>query len=435
MAFSAERVVALAERLRAKYGGTAIVTGALSPRSRNAQVALYENGDVDYLVATDAIGMGLNLNVHHIALADDWKFDGTTNRPLRSDELAQIAGRAGRFRRNGTFGTTDQLQSLQPECVEAVCTHTFEPLRRVYWRSSTLAFGSVDALQDSLERSARTRMFVQKRDADDQLSLQRLAVRTRIRERAKSVETVQLLWDVCGIPDFSNALPAYHSEFLALVFHTLLDHDGILPESFVAERVRRLDRDDGNIDTLMARIGAIRTWTFLANRGQWLRRPEVWQQKTQAIEDKISDALHVRLTERFVDRRSSVLKRWVPNEGLMKPDVDAHGRVTVAGQLIAELVGLDVALHGPNTAGEHLEKAIRQCLLPLVHERVGELLQEPDTALRWRDGCAIEWRGGIVARLREGADVHHPKISMYRSDWLDGHQRSEALHALTTVGQ
>ena len=196
VAFSAERVVALAERLRAKYGGTAIVTGALSPRSRNAQVALYENGDVDYLVATDAIGMGLNLNVHHIALADDWKFDGTTNRPLRSDELAQIAGRAGRFRRNGTFGTTDQLQSLQPECVEAVCTHTFEPLRRVYWRSSTLAFGSVDALQDSLERSARTRMFVQKRDADDQLSLQRLAVRTRIRERAKSVETVQLLWDV-----------------------------------------------------------------------------------------------------------------------------------------------------------------------------------------------------------------------------------------------
>ena len=172
-----------------------------------------------------------------------------------------------------------------------------------------------------------------------------------------------------------------------------------------------------------------------ANRGQWLRRPEVWQQKTQAIEDKISDALHVRLTERFVDRRSSVLKRWVPNEGLMKPDVDAHGRVTVAGQLIAELVGLDVALHGPNTAGEHLEKAIRQCLLPLVHERVGELLQEPDTALRWRDGCAIEWRGGIVARLREGADVHHPKILMYRSDWLDGHQRSKLYTRLQSVGQ
>lgn len=425
--FSAERVVALAERLRVKYGGTAIVTGALSPRSRNAQVALYENGDVDYLVATDAIGMGLNLNVHHIALANDWKFDGKSNRPLRSDELAQIAGRAGRFRRNGTFGTTDQLQSLQTESVEAVCSHTFEPLQRVYWRSSQLNFSSVDALLASLDQGSRQRILVQKRDADDQLSLERLAIRTRIRDRAHTADTVQLLWDVCGIPDFSNALPAYHSEFLALVFHTLLDHQGLLPEPFVAERVQRLDRDDGNIETLMARIGAIRTWTFLANRGEWLRDPVMWQEKTQGIEDKISDALHLRLTERFVDRRSSVLKRWVPNEGTMTPDVDVHGRVTVAGQVLAELVGLDVSLHGANTVGEHLEKAIRQCLLPLVQERVGELLQDPDTALRWKDGCAIEWRGGVVARLRQGSDVLHPKIVIYRSDWLDGHQRSK-LH-------
>jgi ATP-dependent RNA helicase SUPV3L1/SUV3 len=421
--FSAESVIALAERLRAKHGGAGVVMGALSPRTRNAQVQMYENGDVDYLVATDAIGMGLNLDVHHVALASQRKFDGVRNRILRAQELAQIAGRAGRYHRDGTFGSTASLSSLEPELVTAVVNHRFEPVQRVYWRSTQLNFQSLSGLQRSLETRPTHAQCIQKKDADDHLALSRLALRPEIAEMAGDPHSIALLWEVCGIPDFSHALPAYHSEFLGFIFKELMHHQQQLPEDVVAQRVQRLNRDDGNIETLMARIGAIRTWTFIANRAEWLKRPQYWQEKTQAIEDRISDALHLRLTERFVDKRASVLNRWLPNSGSLTPHIDPHGRVTIGNQRVAEMVGLHVVLHG-DEPGEALARAIRAGLMPLVNDRVKELLADPDTEITWRNGLDIVWRNSPIATLQKGSQLLAPRIRIHRSDWLDGTQRN-----------
>jgi ATP-dependent RNA helicase SUPV3L1/SUV3 len=304
VAFSMPHVYELADRIRARRGGAAVVLGALSPRTRNAQVAMFQAGEVDCLVATDAIGMGLNLDVEHVAFASTRKFDGRDVRDVDDAELAQIAGRAGRWIHDGTFGTLAPLE-LPTGIAHAIETHAFPPVRRVQWRTDDLDFSSLQALRQSLAEPPRRGIFKHTVSADDAVCLTLLAARPEIAMRARDAERVSLLWDVCTVPDFRKLMIEVHADFLAELYVELVDH-GVLREGWVEEHVRALEQAQaptGDVDDLVARISAVRTWTYVSNRGTWMRDADAWQERTRALEDKLSDALHERLVNRFVDRK------------------------------------------------------------------------------------------------------------------------------------
>ncbi|WP_437673972.1 helicase-related protein [Sorangium sp. So ce131] len=301
VAFSTPQVYEIAERLRAQRGGAAVVLGALSPRTRNAQVALFQSGEVDYLVATDAIGMGLNLDVRHVAFAALRKFDGREVRDLDPAELAQIAGRAGRHLADGTFGTVAPL-SLPDGVAAAIEMHRFPAVRRLLWRSSELDRSSIDALLASLRERPRLRSLKLVDDAEDTAALARLAEDPAIRARARGPEAVGLLWEVCRIPDFRKLLFESHVALLAEVYGQLSGPAEVLDEGWMAARVAEIDDVGGDVDTLISRIASIRTWTYISNHARWVRDAGTWQERTRAIEDRLSDALHERLVQRFVER-------------------------------------------------------------------------------------------------------------------------------------
>ena len=338
VAFSADEVYAIAELIRRQRGGAAVVLGALSPRTRNAQVALYQAGEVDYMVATDAIGMGLNLDVDHIAFASDRKFDGYQFRKLNPAELAQIAGRAGRATRDGTFGTTGRCPPFETELAQALESHTFEPVKIVQWRNSDLDFSSVGALQASLAAAPTENTMTRAPVAEDILVLDHAARDDEVRGLIGTSADVERLWEVCQIPDYRKIAPATHAE-LAVTLYSFLKREGKIPIDWFAKQVALADRTDGDIDTLSNRIAHIRTWTFAANRPDWLADPEHWQGVTRGVEDKLSDALHERLTERFVDRRTSVLMRRLRENAELEPEMSKTGEVVVEGHTIGRLDG------------------------------------------------------------------------------------------------
>lgn len=304
VAFSANRLYSLAERLRARRGGTAVVLGALSPRARNAQVAMYQAGEVDYLVATDAIGMGLNLDVERIALADRRKFDGRETRPLDLAELSQVAGRAGRFRTDGAFGTLAPEPRLPPEIERRIETHRLPEQTTLVWRNHRLCFDSLDELLGSLKERPLPGPLCPLAHADDFAALSVLAARPEIARRAQSPDQVRLLWEVCQIPDYRQLLLDHHPNLLGELFLELSRHTR-LDDAWIGPRVERLCRTDGDIETLMQRIAFVRTWTYVANRDRWLSDPEQWQERTRRLEDDLSDALHRALVARFIDVRKS----------------------------------------------------------------------------------------------------------------------------------
>src|SRR6476619_5549430 len=308
VAFSADEVYAIAELIRRQRGGAAVVMGSLSPRTRNAQVELYQSGDVNYLIATDAIGMGLNLDVDHVAFASERKFDGYQCRHLNPSELAQIAGRAGRAQRDGTFGTTGRCPPFDEQTVHALESHSFEPIKVLQWRNTDLEFSSIGALQASLAMMPNEPGLTRAPIAEDILVLEHAARDEEIRAMANGKAAIERLWEVCQVPDYRKIAPATHAE-LATTLYSFLMREGTIPPDWFALQVEQANRTDGDIDTLSNRIAHIRTWTFAANRPDWLADPEHWQDVTRAVEDKLSDALHERLTERFVDRRTSVLMR------------------------------------------------------------------------------------------------------------------------------
>src|SRR5690349_15488083 len=338
VAFSAEEVYAIAELIRRQRGGAAVVLGALSPRTRNAQVALYQSGDVEYLVATDAIGMGLNLDVDHVAFASDRKFDGYQFRKLNPAELAQIAGRAGRATRDGTFGTTGRCDPFEPELVQALESHNFEPVRLLQWRNSALEFSSIGALQASLAVTPTDPGLTRAPIGEDILVLEHAARDDAVRALAQKSYAVERLWDVCQVPDYRKIAPATHAE-LAVTLYGFLMREGNIPTDWFSRQIGEADRTDGDIDTLSNRIAHVRTWTFVANRPDWLADPDHWQGVTRAVEDKLSDALHERLTERFVDRRTSVLMRRLRENTMLETDISKSGEVVVEGHAIGRLDG------------------------------------------------------------------------------------------------
>ncbi len=425
--FSASEVYAIAELIRRHRGGTAIVMGALSPRTRNAQVEMFQSGEVDYLVATDAIGMGLNMDVNHVWFASLRKYDGHMSRQLRAVELAQIAGRAGRYMNDGTFGTTIDVGGLDEETVEAIENHRFDPLHELQWRNSALEFSSIPALIASLNRQPPHQVLERVREQDDQFALQTLSQHSEFLPRLHAPARVRLLWEVCQVPDFRKTMTEEHTALLGALFTHLTQGGERLPEDWIDSHVKRLELYDGDIDTLMARIAHVRTWTYISHRTDWIQRAAHWQERARAIEDRLSDVLHQRLTQRFVDRRAAMLVRRLRDEGEMTTSVADAGEVIVEGEHLGHIEGFRFV---PDATGEQTDqKAVLTAALRALREnlptRLAAFANAPDGEFVFDSQLRICWGGGPIARLLPSGDVLAPKIEALSSDLLDGPARED----------
>ncbi|MFT0875566.1 helicase-related protein [Rhodopseudomonas sp. G2_2311] len=424
VAFSADEVYAIAELIKRQHGGAAVVLGSLSPRTRNAQVAMFQSGDVDYLIATDAIGMGLNLDVDHVAFASDRKFDGYQFRRLTPPEFAQIAGRAGRATRDGTFGTTGRCAPFEPELVNALQNHSFEPVKMLQWRNAELDFASLGALQVSLAESPRHEALTRAPVAEDLRVLDHVARDPEVREIAQGKAAVERLWDVCQVPDYRKIAPAAHAE-LVITLYRFLMQKGRIPDSWFAAQVDQADRTDGGIDTLSARIAQIRTWTFVANRPDWLADPEYWQGISRDVENKLSDALHERLTERFVDRRTSVLMRRLRENTMLNTEIGKTGEVIVEGHVIGRLDGFTFAPDAAEAGSDAkaLQATAQKALAGEIDARAEKLSNAPDDQFILTSDGTIRWTGDAVARLVGSDDVLRPRLRIIADDRLAGAPR------------
>lgn len=415
--FSVENCYAIAELLRRQKGGAAVVMGALSPRTRNAQVEMYQNGDVDYLVATDAIGMGLNLDISHVAFSSLTKFDGRRMRHLMPDELAQIAGRAGRFKENGTFGVTGEAPQLNDEAAEAICDHRFQPIAKLQWRNSRLQYGSTKRLIATLEERTDDRWLTRVRESDDLAALKALAADEVIAARAKDGPSVKLLWDVCRIPDFRGISRGEHAALLTQIF-TDLHQDGHVSANWFGLQVRKIDRMDGDIDALSKRLAYIRTWTYVAQRKGWLRDEMHWRDETRAVEDRLSDALHGALTQRFVDRRTSILLRRLKQKESLLADVNDKGEVTVEGEFVGKLSGF--RFHMDKAGSPDEAKTLRQAsvaaLVPHFHLMADRFYNAPDPEIDFTEQGGLMWGDAAVGKLVAGADPLKPTVVAFVDD-------------------
>jgi len=415
--FSVENVYAIAELIRRQKGGAAVVMGALSPRTRNAQVAMYQDGDVDYLVATDAIGMGLNLDVDHVAFSALSKFDGRRMRPLAPNELAQIAGRAGRGMKDGTFGVTGDAGALEDTVAQAITDHRFTPLKKLNWRNHALRFGSIDALVTSLEASSDNENLAKAREADDLGALKALGQIVEVAARASDGPSVRLLWDVCRIPDFRGISHAEHTTLLEQIF-TYLHERGGIPNDWLAGHINRIDRTDGDIDALSKRLAYIRTWTYVAQRKGWTDDESHWREAARSVEDRLSDALHERLTQRFVDRRTSVLMRRLGQKEAMVAEVSNTGEVTVEGEYVGKLEGFrfsqDKGTGG--TEAKTIKTAALQALAPQFHLRADRFYNAPDTEIDFTEQGGLMWGTDAVGKLVKGADALKPQVEVFVDD-------------------
>jgi ATP-dependent RNA helicase SUPV3L1/SUV3 len=403
VAFSMSRVYELAELLTRRVGGAAVVVGALSPRARNAQVAMYQAGEVDYLVATDAIGMGLNLNLEHVVFADASKFDGAESRPLEPAELGQIAGRAGRYKTDGSFATLAPLPPLSERVAHAVEIQRFQPLRRLWWRNSDLDFGSVDALVDSLGRPPKLRALTLVPYADDYRALTTLAAHPDVRARATSTERVQRLWEVCQIPDYRKLLSDAHAKLVSRIFLDLTGPRGSIDRDWVAAEIQRLDDTAGDIDVLLGRMAAVRTWTYVSNHAGWLENSRELGAVASGIEDRLSDTLHTRLVERFVERGSRRRAR---------PAQVSHD-------------------HPFHSLG-----ALRSRLAPEKDEasELEALAEAPHEDFSVEASGKITVRGTHVGRLIRGSDLLHPEVRV-ELDSLSAGARSRMTRRLVAFAR
>jgi ATP-dependent RNA helicase SUPV3L1/SUV3 len=426
VAFSADEVYAIAELIRRQHGGAAVVLGSLSPRTRNAQVAMFQNGDVDYLVATDAVGMGLNLDVDHVAFASDRKFDGYQFRRLTPAEFAQVAGRAGRATRNGTFGTTGRCAPFEPELVNALQNHTFDAVKMLQWRNSKLDFSSLGALQVSLNLAPGHEALTRAPIAEDMRVLDHAARDGEVRDIAHGKGAVERLWDACQVPDYRKLSPAAHAELVTTLYGFLM-RKGCVPDSWFAAQVDQADRIDGDIDTLSARIAQIRTWTFVANRPDWLKDPDRWQGITREVENKLSDALHERLTERFVDRRTSVLMRRLRENTSLNTEIGKTGEVIVEGHVIGRLDGFTFAPDAAEAGSDAkaLQAAAQAVLAGEINARAEKLGNAPDEQFVLTSEGIIRWTGDAVARLSAADDALHPRVRIISDERLTGSPRDK----------
>jgi ATP-dependent RNA helicase SUPV3L1/SUV3 len=434
VAFSANEVYAIAELIRRQRGGTAVVLGALSPRTRNAQVALYQNGDVDFLVATDAIGMGLNLDVDHVAFSAVRKFDGQNFRNLTANEIGQIAGRAGRHMNDGTFGVTGNAESFDADLIERLETHTFDPVRVLQWRNRRLDFGTLDRLRDSLREVPDEQRLTRARMADDVLALEAVSNDREIADYAKSPAAVGRLWEVCQIPDYRKISAQNHAELVSTIYKNLMSSEGHVPEDWFSKQVAFADRTDGDIDTLANRIAHIRTWTFVSNRADWLKDPAHWQARTRAIEDSLSDALHECLTQRFVDRKTSALMKGLRDKEELTAEIAEDGAVQVENHYVGRLRGFRFS---PETQAEGIHgKAARHAAAQVLSRELGmrarRVAAAKADAFKVTRAGRVLWRDEEIAVLEASDDPLKPNVLLLADEHLAGPDREKIEARLAT---
>ncbi|MFO1033760.1 MAG: helicase-related protein [Hyphomicrobiales bacterium] len=421
VAFTAEMVYTVAELIRRQQGGAAVVMGALSPRTRNAQVALYQSGDVDYIVATDAIGMGLNMDVDHVAFASTRKFDGFQFRNLTPAELGQVAGRAGRHLNDGTFGVSGEAEPFEQEVIDRLENHHFDSVRVLQWRNRDLDFRSLDTLRKSLGRLPDQEGLTRAQNAPDVEALEAICRDESSRSLINSPQQVLRAWEACQIPDYRNISPAEHAHLVSRVIHFLHSGRGFIPEDWFAQQLAHCENLEGGIDTLSTRISHVRTWTFIANRADWLEAPLYWQGRAKEIEDRLSDVLHERLTHRFIDRKTSVLmRRLAKKEGLMS-SVEDDGVISVEGEAVGRIEGLrfipDASIAGGET--RILKAAAVQALATELAARAKALSATADTELKLSRLGAILWQGHAVGRLAAADARYKPRAELIADDVLN----------------
>ena len=418
--FSLQDVYALAELIRRQRGGAAVVMGALSPRTRNAQVEMFQSGEVDYLVATDAIGMGLNLEVEHVCFTALRKFDGQRMRMLTPAELAQIAGRAGRYMTDGTFGVAAEATAMTQDVIDRIEEHRFESLAGLYWRNHDIKTTSTDALLYSLGKRPTLSGLIGARKADDQLVLEELLRDESVKKLADTPAAVELLWNVCQIPDFGKVSPQAHARLLSQIYRAILT-DGCLPQDWFAKQVARLDNTNGDIDVVTGRIAGIRIWTYIAQRKGWVGQSAFWQDKTRAVEDRLSDALHQKLTQRFVDKRTSILVKGMKTQVELVTEIDENGNVVVEGQDIGKLEGLRFQpITGEGKYADRvLMNAAEKALSAEFQSRAAAISAAPDEEFALENNAAILWKGQIIAKAVKGRDSLHPSVAVSAHETLD----------------
>ncbi len=432
VAFTAEMVYAVAEHIRRQRGGAAVVMGALSPRTRNAQVALYQSGDVDYLVATDAIGMGLNMDVDHVAFAATRKFDGFQFRDLNPGELAQIAGRAGRYMNDGSFGVSAEAHPFDQDVVERLENHDFDSVRVLQWRNRDLEFGSLDRLRKSLGTLPKLEGLTRAQNAADILALDSVCRDETLTTLIKTSAQVLRAWEVCQLPDYRNISPAEHAHLVTRVIRDLHSGDGFVSEDWFAKQLAHSENLEGGIDAIATRISHVRSWSFIANRADWLEAPLYWQSRTKEIEDRLSDVLHERLTQRFIDRRTSLLmQRLAKKEGLMT-NVEAGGEVHVEGEFVGRIEGLNFVPDAASAASElqALKAASQAAVSTEILARAQTLAMTADTELKLAHGGMIIWSGHPVGRVVVGDHILRPKAEVIAQDILQGQPREDVRERL-----
>ena len=427
IAFSAEEVYAIAELLRRQKGGAAIVMGSLSPKTRNAQVELYQSGDVDFLVATDAIGMGINMDLDYIYFSNLKKFDGKKLRKLNLSEIGQIAGRAGRYLNDGNFGITGDCKELSAEEVDLLENHKFEEIKTLFWRNSNLNFNNPYSLIKSLEEKPKKDWLRKIHECEDEKTLKFFLRNKNLKNIEFNSNTLKLLWECCQIPNFVKKTYGNHLEVIENVFKFLSSKKGKISDEYMRLQLIKLDKLDGNVDSLSNRIANVRTWSYVSNKNNWIENQDYWIEKTKLLEDRLSDRLHEELTKTFIDKRASVLARGLKQDMNFKIEIFENNDVKIDDQFIGKIKGLKLELDlkkgSLETDIKSLKKAARQTIGPELEKRIQSII---DTGLvELSDDFKIYWNKFTIAKLIPGNDYLNPNFELIVDDMLEQNQRNK----------
>ena len=419
IAFSIEEVYAIAELVRRQKGGAAVIMGSLSPKTRNSQVGLYQSGDVDYLIATDAIGMGLNMDINEIYFSNLKKFDGKKTRRLNLIEMSQIAGRAGRYKNDGGFGTTGDCETLNSDEIEKIEKHQLPHTKMIYWRNSNLNFSSPEKLISSLELKPNKKNLIKTND-----SLDESVLRFFLKKGANNIiyhKNLELLWECCQIPDFEKKAYGQHINIIDKVFQFLSMRSKRIPSTFMKDQLKGLEKDHGNVDLLSHRLSNVRTWSYVANKKNWVENSDYWVQLTKSIEDKLSDKLHEELTKSFIDKKISILSRSLKQDLILNTKINEENKIHIDGQLVGELKGLkfliEVTSKTLDTDIKSIKKAARKGIEEELIKRVDEILKNGE--IKIFDKNKIFWKENPIARLKKGSNYLNPDIEIIADDALE----------------
>ena len=425
IAFSTEEVYAIAELLRRQKGGCAIVMGSLSPKTRNSQVSLYQSGDVDYLVATDAIGMGINMDLNNVYFSNLKKFDGKKLRKLSLSEIGQIAGRAGRYMNDGNFGVTGEVENINPDEIELIENHKFENINNIFWRNSELDFSSPQNLIKSLDMRPKKDWLRRINDCEDEKVLKFIINNETETKIYNNEKKLKLLWECCQIPDFVKKSYGKHLEIVKKVFSFLTKNNGKIPNTYFKEQLKSLDKLEGNVDSLSNRIANVRIWSYVANKSNWVENCDYWIERTKNIEDKLSDRLHEELTKTFIDKRASVLAKGLKQDIAFETEIIDNKKVKINEQFIGNLNGLKLELDLKVDALEadikSLKKASRQTVMPEILNRINQIIE---TGLIEIHDLKIVWNNFPISKIKKGKDYLSPDIELIVDDMIENNERN-----------